>query len=100
MFEVKKDKDAVYVSVSLKKRVLARDPKIYVYPADALREAKKQYPDLDIAEPLQKTVASTVRAPHEVTWVFPIHQPKEKTLTEVVKSVKMREVKKTEERTE
>ena len=83
MFEVTKDEEFVSVTVKLKKRVMARDKKIYVYAKDALREAKRVFPELDLTVSNHNSVASTVKAPHEVTWKFkiikkpePVQQPR------------------------
>lgn len=84
MFEVLKEKDCVKVTVKLNKRVLAKEPKVYIYSRDALEEAKKHFPDVKIAEHPQKNfVASNVRMPHEVTWKFALLSNKEETQKEV-----------------
>lgn len=80
MFEIKQEKNEVLVTVSLKKRILNKDPKIYIYAQDALREAKKHLPELNISNMADNTqVASTVRVPHEVTWRFKIIEKEEQT---------------------
>lgn len=73
MFEVTQDEKHVSVTVKLKKRVLAKEKKVYVYSHDALKEAKKVFPKAMIAEKAeQDSVASNVSGPHEATWKFPL----------------------------
>lgn len=82
MFEVVKEKNFVSVRVKLNKRVYAKDPKVYIYVNDALREAKKAHPDLNISDKADNNqVASTVRSPHEVTWKFKIIEQKDEQKT-------------------
>lgn len=48
MFQVKKDKDRIIVSVQLAKRKISKDKKIKITKIDALKKAKEQYPNLNL----------------------------------------------------
>lgn len=77
MFIVTKDEEFVCVSVKLSKRVLSKQPKVYIYDNDALLEAKKMFPELNFSQKPEKSqVISSVSTPHEGTWMFRIVKPK------------------------
>ena len=89
MFKITKDEEYVKVSIEVQKRTLARDPKIYYYYRDALRELRKVYPDLKIKEtPENNLVVSSVREPHQGTWRFKILEKPKLDTTKIIKKQK------------
>lgn len=81
MIEVTKTHTHVMVNVKLKKRIMAKDKKIYFYTHDAFLEAKKKFPDLDIKKIADKQhVISNVSSPHEATWQFPLEKQEKKEI--------------------
>lgn len=80
MFEVTKNSSHVIVRVSLKKRVTAKEPKVYLYAEDAHAEAKRKFPHVKFSsEADSAAMASNVKGPHEAEWKFAIkktEQPK------------------------
>lgn len=81
MIEVTKTHTHVMVNVKLKKRIMAKDKKIYFYTHDAFLEAKKKFPDLDIKKIADKQhVISNMSSPYEATWNFPLEKQEKKEL--------------------
>lgn len=73
MFEVTKNETHVTVSVKLKKRIMAKESKVYLYSHDALAAAKKELPEAEIVAKAEKDiVVSNVSGPLEATWKFPL----------------------------
>lgn len=79
MIEIVKTDTHVIVSVKMKKRVTAKDKKIYFYEYEALKEARNKFPELDLMSDRENsTVVSNVFMPHEATWKFLIKVEEEK----------------------
>jgi hypothetical protein len=89
MFEITKDEDYIYVSVSLTKREFAREQKIWIREQDALDAVISEYPEVEIV-PIakEKITASNIREPHSATWSFPLKKTK-KPLTDKTKRAKV-----------
>jgi len=85
MFEVIKDDSHITVRVTLKKRVTAKEPKVYLYTEDALAEAKKKCPHIQFSSEAEKAnVASNVKGPYEAEWKFKIEEKEQEAKKEEV----------------
>lgn len=73
MFEIKKEKEKIYVEVKLKKRLVSKEPIVFIYTQDVLKEVKEQFPDLQITS-LNSDIATNTREPYGGTWIFNIEK--------------------------
>ena len=73
MFEVRREKDKVIVEAKLQKRKVSREPIIFLFTKDAIREASAAFPNLKMH--IEKTcIISNTKEPYEGTWIFGIEE--------------------------
>lgn len=82
MFKVKieNNNDKILATVKLRKRILSREPIIFVYTKDVLKEVMKEYPELKLKEQNYEVISNT-KEPHEATWEFKIEKEKKTSST-------------------
>jgi len=71
MFDIKENEEYFEATVSLEKRVFAKDKKIYIFAADAKKAILEKYPEAKMeSNPEKNEIVSNTSEPHNFTWKF------------------------------